>query len=361
VIVGGGVIGASCAVEMARLGRSVLVLEPDDRPGSAWRASAGLLAPQIDAHPEHPLLELGIAGREHYRDRVPALEQETGVDLDLFLGGILRLASGEAEVDRLRSSVAWQRQHGHPADWLDPAEVRADWPGVSEMDGALWAPHDGSVNPVRLVEALRASGAGAGAQFARDAARGLQSDGSRVTAVVGGRDTYPAGDVILAAGAWTGRLENLPRPVSVEPVRGQMAARPWPPSVRPGIVYGNGCYVLPRGGEAVCGATMEHAGFAAEVTELGLEFVMSRTERLIPDLRSQRVSRSWAGLRPATPDGLPIIGPEPTVAGLWYAVGHGRNGVLLAGITAVILGHLMAGEPTVEGVEGLRPERFWSV
>lgn len=139
LIVGGGAVGAACARELAVAGRSVTVLEPGDRGGAAWLASAGLLAPQIESGEDHPLFELGIAGREYYRDRSPALAEETGVDLGLFDAGILRLAHGEAEVDRLKSSVAWQRQHGHPTEWLDPTELASEYPWVGPSDGALRA------------------------------------------------------------------------------------------------------------------------------------------------------------------------------------------------------------------------------
>ena len=359
-MVGGGPIGAACARELARANRSVLILEPDDRAGRAWQASAGLLSPQIDAEPDGPLFELGVAGREYYRDRAQELADETGIDLELFDGGILRVAHGAEEEHRLKASVAWQRQHGHSVDWLSDAEVRSDRPWVGECEGALWAPHDGSLNPVRLVEALRASARVAGARFESDAALGLDIDGGRLVGVRGARGRYPTANVVLAAGAWSGRLEGLPRPVSVEPVRGQMVARRWPEKIEPGIVYGGKSYVLERAGEAWCGATVEHAGFAPHVTDAGSEAVQRETNRLIPLLASEPVVRTWAGLRPGTPDGLPIVGPEPGVAGLWYATGHGRNGILLAGITGVILSHLMGGEPTFEGVEALRPERFWS-
>lgn len=345
---------------MARQGRSVTVLDPDDRPGQAWRASAGLLAPQIDAMADDPLLQLGVAGREYYRERAGELKDETGIDIELFDQGILRLARGEEEVDRLKASVGWQRQHGHQVDWLDPGEVRADWPAVGELDGGLWAPHDGAVHPVRLVEALRASAERAGARFVTDLAESLECTADRVTGVKAASGRFPTGTVVLAAGAWTGRLEGLPRPISVEPVKGQMIARPWPKGVRQGIVYAGKCYVLPRDGEAWCGATVEHAGFAVQTTETGTNYVAERTAELIPALAGLRVLRAWAGLRPGTPDGLPILGREPSIDGLWYATGHGRNGILLAGISAVILEHLMAGEATFEGVDSLRPDRFWS-
>jgi len=360
IIVGGGVVGAACARELARAGRSVTVLEPDDRPGQAWRTSAGLLAPHVSSGADDRLLELGVAGREYYRDRAPELEAETGMSLGLFDEGILRLAMDEEEMTRLRSSVAWLRQHGHLVDWLSPAEVKADWPFVGDMEGALWAPHDGSINPVRLVEALRASAVRAGARFLADEAVGLDLGEDSAPVVRGRSERYAGEHVVLAAGAWTGRLAGLPRPISVEPVRGQMQARKWPARIRPAVVFGRHSYVLERDGEALSGATVEHAGFASEVTTAGQASVTARTRELFPSLADQPVLRSWAGLRPGTPDGLPIVGPEPRMPGLWYATGHGRNGILLAGITAIILGDLMAGESTLDSVEALRPERFWS-
>jgi glycine oxidase len=139
-----------------------------------------------------------------------------------------------------------------------------------------------------------------------------------------------------------------------------MAFRPWPKKVAPGIVYGSQGYVLERGGEAICGATMEHAGFSAEVTDGGQRSVVTAAESLLPALAGLPILRQSVGLRPGTPDGLPIFGAEPALPNLWYATGYGRNGILLAGITAIALGHLMASEATFEGVEAMTPARFWS-
>jgi glycine oxidase len=359
VVIGGGAVGAACGYELARE-RSVLVLDPRNRAGAGWRASAGLLAPQIDAREDSGLFELGIAGREYYRDKAEEIEADSGIDIDLYDGGILHLARGGAEEDRLRSAVAWQRQHGHRAEWLDPAEVRADFPWAGPNDGALWAGHDGSVDPLRLVEAFTAGAVRRGAVFEPTLALGLVLDGGRATGVRTLDGLRAAGQVVVAAGAWSGRLENLPRPISVEPVRGQMIAKPWPDNVPRAIAYGSHGYVLARGGEAWCGSTVEHAGFAAEPTEAGVRSVAEGAAGLIPAVGSLPTVRSWAGLRPGTPDGLPIVGGEPGVANLWYATGHGRNGILLAGITAVALTHLLNGEATFEGVEAMRPERFWT-
>ena len=188
----------------------------------------------------------------------------------------------------------------------------------------------------------------------------LDQRGDRVAGVIGRNGRYGAADVVLAAGAWIPHIEGVPRPVGVAPVRGQMAALPWPEGARRGIVYGHGSYLVARGDEAIAGSTMEYVGFRPETTSAGLARIFGGITALCPALTSSAVKRTWAGLRPVTPDGLPIIGAEPRLAGLWYATGHGRNGILLAAITGVIIQQLLAGEPTVEDIDAYAPARFWS-
>jgi glycine oxidase len=353
------VIGAACARQLALAGRRVRLVERGSSAGEAWRASAGLLAPQIEVPHGALLFELGIAGREYYRENAGALRESTGIDIGLWEGGILRIAAAEDEVGPLRDQVAWQRQHGHHCEWLDPDELRQERPWLGPTLGALVAPRDGCLDPVRLVEALRADAVRHGAELVTDTVVSLTRSNGRVTGVQG-REWHPADHVILAAGAWTGRLGNLPRPVSVEPVRGQVVALAWPREVPPAIVFGHGGYLLHRSGEAIAGATMEHAGFAPEVTEAGIAEVRGHAAALVPALGGAPTLRAWAGLRPGTPDGLPIVGREPTLEGLWYATGHGRSGILLAGITGTIIENLLDGESPMDQVEALRPERFWS-
>ena len=133
-----------------------LLLEAGGEMGQAWSAAAGMLAPQIEAEPEDPLLELGLAGRELYSTLAAALRETTGIDIGLWREGIARVAANEAEAADLRARCAWQRQHGHLGDWLDADEVRARWPWLGPTAGALWAPHEGALEPERLVEALLA-------------------------------------------------------------------------------------------------------------------------------------------------------------------------------------------------------------
>lgn len=359
IIIGAGAIGASCGRELAATGRRVLLLDRPDTPGEAWRASAGMLAPQIEADAEDPLFQMGIASRERYVELAAALKETTGLDVGLWLDGIARVAMSPDDVTELRARAAWQRQQGHLCDWFDPAEVKARYPWIGASHGALWAPRDGAIDPVTLVGALRQDCERDGAVLRHAEASRLVRDGDRVIGVEADR-RYLAAEVIVAGGAWSGRIAGAPRPLSIEPVRGQMAALPWPAGIEPAILHSGRAYLVARGGEAIAGSTMEYAGFDATTTSAGMARIFAGVTALCPPLADLEVRRTWAGFRPMTPDGLPIVGAEPRARGLWYATGHGRNGILLAAITAVIIRELIEGRaPGVEGMASLSPDRFW--
>ncbi len=358
IVVGGGVVGAACARELASTGRKVLVLEAGGDKGQAWRAAAGMLAPQIEADADDQLLELGLAGRDHYPKLAENLHSATGIDVGLWLEGIARVAGTEVEAEELRAKVAWQQGQGHLCDWLDLAEVKRRWPWLGPTAGALWAPRDGALDPERLVRALLTDAQRLGATVVADRAIRLDRDGKKATGVAGVANRYSAGEVVLAAGAWSGLLEGLPRKLAVRPVRGQMAALPWPADVPRAILYSKDCYMLARGGEAIVGSTMEEVGFQPEVTRAGIAGIFGSVVALCPSLIRAKVRRSWAGLRPMTPDGLPIIGGEPFLDGLWYATGHGRNGILLSGITGLLIRQLIDREAACVELQPFGADRF---
>jgi len=359
IVVGGGAVGAACARELAAAGRRVLLVERGAAGGEAWHAAAGMLAPQIESEPEAPLFDLGIAGRERYVLLASQLLEGTGIDIGLWGSGIANLATDERTAAVLRTRVALQRQHGHLCDWLDAEEVRARWPQLGATCGAMWAPREATLDPNLLVRALLLDAQRCGATLVQDEIVAVESAHGKVTGVRG-RQHYSAPDVVIAAGAWSGRLDGLPRPLSVEPVRGQMAAVPWPAGLPPAVFYHHDGYMLFREGEAILGSTMEYVGFRPQVTEAGLAGIVTSLSALYPPLANARLQRSWAGLRPMSPDGLPIIGREPSLEGLWYATGHGRNGILLAGITGTLVRELLEGAPTREELPLFRPDRFWN-
>jgi len=255
--------------------------------------------------------------------------------------------------------VARQRQGGLRCDWLDGDEVRERWPGAApECQGALLAPEDGALDPQALTRACLADARRLGATLQAEKVEALATAQGRVTGVVTASGTTPVEHVVLAAGVWSPQIRGLPRPLPVEPLRGQMAATAWPDGCPPAILYHEHGYVLARGGDAVLGSTMERAGYDARVTNEGLAQIFRGAVRLLPALMTQPVERMWAGLRPATPDGRPILGRDPEVARLWYATGHGRSGILLAALTGDITADLVtSGVPDVD-IAPLSVDRF---
>jgi len=357
IVIGGGAVGAACARELAVTGRRVLVLEPGGHVGQAWKAAAGMLAPQIEADGADPMLRLGVAARDHYLPLAAALRESTGIDVGLWQEGITRVSSDEAEAGELKAKVASQQRQGYTAAWLESGEVRDRWPWLGPTAGAHWSERDGALDPDRLVQALLTDAQRHGAELVSHRVTALEQAGGRVTGVSTDTARFAAGDVVVAAGAWSGRIGGIPRDIPVRPIRGQMAALPWPAGVGRAIVYHKDCYLLARGNEAILGSTMEDVGFKPEVTADGIGRIFAATMTLCPGLVRGKVRRTWAGLRPVTPDGLPIVGAEPRLPGLWYATGHGRNGILLAGITGVLVRQLLDGENPLE-IRSLSPTRF---
>lgn len=358
LVAGGGIIGAACARALALRGLRVLVCEPGPEPASASAASAGILGPQIERADES-LRALGLRARDLYDSLGPALTETTGIDIGLWREGIAALAFDEAEAERLRDAVAYQRQAGLRCDWLESAEVAERFPATAPCLGALFAPEDGAVDAPALARALRADAQRCGAHTLNARVQRLNTILGRATGVETSAGKIKAEHVVIAAGAWSPQIEHLPRRLAVEPVRGQMAAAPWPGNMPRTVLYYDHGYVLARSGEAIFGSTMERVGFDGSVTAAGIAEIMAAARRLLPQL-PETPTRSWAGLRPLTPDGRPIVGADPDVRGLWYATGHGRNGVLLAGLTGEIIASLITtGQSEVE-IASLAPERFTS-
>jgi glycine oxidase len=358
IVIGGGAVGAACARELAAAGRRVLVVEPGGDFGQAWRAAAGMLAPQIEADGADPLLKLGIAARDHYVPLAASLRESTGIDVGLWQEGIARVAGDDGEAGELRSKVASQQREGHTVAWLEPSEVRRRWPWLGPTAGALWSERDGALDPGQLVHALLTDARHHGTEVVSDRVTAVEQTGGRISGVLGKAGRYAAHDVVVAAGAWSGQIAGLPRAIPVQPVRGQMAALPWPAGIGRAIVYHKDCYLLARGHEAILGSTMEYVGFQPEVTPDGIARIFAATVALCPGLVRGKLRRTWAGLRPVTPDGLPIIGAEPRLPGLWYATGHGRNGILLAGITGVLMRQLLDGDQPMMDLRAFAPNRF---
>jgi len=341
VIVGAGVIGVTTALSLARAGRSVIALDRGEPCAEASRAAAGMLAPQIEAHGGDALLRLGLASRDAYA-RLAAAWAATGRDVGLRQDGITRIAFSDEEAASLHAQAHAQRAIGLNSSWLEPAELRRRHPHVgAEARGALFAPGDGCVDIGAVCDALLDDARAAGVDFRRGEVVEVTTRHGRVNGVRTELDALTAGTVVLAAGAWSGAIVGAPRGAPVVPVRGQMAAVPWPEGVAQAVLFGSAGYVVPRGKEALLGSTMEYAGFVNETTEAGLAHIRRQATAILPMLDDVPFTRTWSGLRPMSPDGLPILGPDPDLGGLIFATGHGRNGILLAPLTGTIIRDLV--------------------
>jgi glycine oxidase len=342
-VVGAGVIGASIALRAARSGAQVTVVDPEPRSGSSWVAG-GMLAPVTEAWPgEESLLELGRAGLDRWPEFAAEL-RELGHDPGLRTEGTLVAAVDSADRTELNTLADFLAALGRPAEALTGRQLRAREPSIgTSVRSGLSVPGDLAVDNRQLLDALLAALTDHGVTLRRTPATAVRpgtvdlADGSRLDADV----------VVIAAGAWSGALHpalaSLIRPVKGEIVR--LRARPGslpPPSrtVR-GLVEGRHVYLVPRDeGQLVVGATQYEAGFEPGPRVAGVRDLLADAERLLPGLADYELVECAASFRPGTPDNLPVIRwLEP---GVLAATGHGRNGMLLAPITAELVADLLA-------------------
>lgn len=347
LVIGGGVTGLSCAHALAGAGARVAVLERDAPAHSTSVTAGGMLAAHHESGGDPVFLRLALESLALWPDLAATLREESGIDPEYVAGGILSLATDAGVAADLRQRLA-------PGEaWWEPAAVREALPGLRPVKGAVYAAAEGQVQPPRVVAALVSACARRGVQVQTGVeVTGLLVAGDRCSGVSTPAGTVKAGTVVLAAGAHSAVLAaraGLDLPVF--PIRGQvvqlapgpLAAGPWRARCLP--VFGPAGYLIPRrDGHLYVGATMEFdAGFDRRVTLGGMLHMTRMAVALFPALREAPVSATWAGLRPGSPDGRPLIGPAPGLRGLWVATGHTRNGILLAPVTAQLVAQGLSG------------------
>jgi len=347
-IIGGGVVGLTIARELAQRRISVVLLERGKLGREASWAAAGMLAPQAEADRMDDFFRLAAASRDLYPQFAQALREETGIDVELDQTGTLYLAFDEREAEELESRFQWQQQAGLSAEKLTAAEARSLEPQLSaDVRMALRFPRDWQVENRRLIAALARSAHKLGAALLQGVeARAVVIRDDRVQAVETAQGCVHVRFVVLASGAWTNFLElGRPQSVRVEPVRGQMICLEASLPIVSHVVYSRRGYIVPRrDGRVLAGSTVERVGFDKTVTARGLCEIARHALEISPEIGNLSVTETWAGLRPHAPGNRPIIGPDARVQGLLYATGHYRNGILLAPITAKIIGALIGQE-----------------
>jgi glycine oxidase len=361
VVIGAGIVGAAITRALAQRGLRVSLLDRREIAGGATQASAGALAPYIEAHQGSALRDLGASSLATYDAFVAGVVEDTGLAVPYGRPGTVDLAFDDGAAAALSATAEALAAEGLEVEWLDGAAVAAAEPSLSpEVRGGLVVATHGFVGAQALTRALVASAAALGAIVEP----GINVMHVRPSAPHPGleigtdRGTWSAAHVVLASGAWAGagEIEGLPV-LPVTPVRGQLLRllAPTPSLFR--VIWSPGCYVVPwADGSLLIGATVEHVGFDERATARGAAVLLDGVARALPTSQGATFERVRVGLRPMTPDHVPLIGPSAAVPGLVYATGHYRNGVLLAPWTAEAVARLIVeGTPVDPRVS---PSRF---
>lgn len=359
IVVGGGVIGLAVAREIAK-DRSVLLLDRANvGEGTSW-AAAGMLSPQSEADADGPFFQLSMASLKMYRRFAEDLRAETGIDPEYDELGLMVLASTQEEFQPLQARAAWQHLAGLPAEILSPDQVLALEPHITlPLIGALHFPGDPQVVPRKLVGALAESCRLRGVEIRT----GVQVDEvmyakGRVSGVRSEGEVFNGNAVVVCTGVWSDKLLGLSPGIPVHPRKGQILSLQSGGSAFRRMIRHGSTYIVPRrGGELVIGATNEAAGFDRSLTPGGIGRLLNEAQAMSSLISGYAIHEMWTGLRPATADGLPVIGTSH-LEGLLYATGHYRNGVLLAPVTATVMAALVMGKAAPFALHDFRPDRF---
>ncbi len=338
VIVGGGIIGLSLGWRLAQRGRTVTIVERDRAGCGASYAAAGMLAPAAEIQFEEA--ELYRLGRESLR-RWPAfareLEAASGLDVGYRDEGTLVVADDRDAAEVLRRLYRFQQAHDVPVEWLTGHEALEIEPFLSpKLAAAVYSPEDHQVDNRRVVEALRTAVERKPTATLREGVtvRAVEP-GERPAVVTDDGERIEASVVVLAAGAWIRGIGGLEPAPPVRPVKGQMLSlRMDRPFELRHVVRGSDAYLAPKAdGRLVIGATSEEMGFDTRVTAGGLYRLLEGAVEVVPGIEELEVIETWAGVRPASRDHAPLLGPTGA-PGVVLATGHYRHGILLTPVTA---------------------------
>ena len=361
VVIGAGIVGCSVAYELARRGVHVQVIDRSEVGQGATQASAGVLAPFIEAFDRGPLLDLTTRSLDLYDEFVARVVEDSGAAVQYVRTGTLEVAMDDAGVARLEGIHATCVERGIKAELIDAVHVRDVEPHLSaEICGGLLVESHGFVGASDLTAALRRAAVAYGVAFqtALPVTR-VTRNGTGLSIETAG-DTVSCDAVVMAAGSWSGRVEvDGATPVPIRPVRGQLLHLGWHAPMLTRVLWAPGCYLVPwSDGTVLIGATVEEVGFDERATVAGVRTLIDATQRVTPRVAQASFYEARVGLRPATPDELPVIGPSATVPGLIYACGHFRNGILLAPLTAAVVGDLLVAHTHDQILDVTTPARF---
>lgn len=369
IVLGGGIIGLSCAFEAARRGMRVTLLEPGELGGQASGAAAGMLAPYSE-NTEQPddFFHLCLSSLRLYPEWITAVEALSGMSTEWIQSGSINVFMHEADVLPVQSRLQWQNEWGAEAQLIDAAQLRKLEPALAHTAIAgVFTPQESHVYAPKLVVALEAA--------CRNLGVNMMVHAGEIDEVI----VHPSGGVtvrtqalaqpvhadrlVVCAGAWSGAYERwFGLSIPIHPIRGQICSFEHTANEVRHMVFSSQAYwVGKRNNRLVCGASEDVAGFETSVTERGIGRLIRSSNRLFPFLESKQTAHRWAGLRPATRDGQPLLGQIEGMPAVIMAAGHYRNGILLSPITASIVADMLEGNKSKLSLSRFAPNRFTTV
>jgi glycine oxidase len=338
-VVGAGLIGASTALELARAGLRTALFDRQQPGEEASWAAAGILSPAPENAQMVSTVPLGRASLALYPKFVAEVEELSGLNVGFRPKGTVEtFFSGDAQA-KLNTIVALHHGLGLRAEALSAEDARELEPSLSsELEAAILRPDEASVDNRALTRAVLVAAKRARVEiFAGRKVQAINQRGQRCAGVLVGDEKIEARWTVLAAGCYSAEIEGAASYAPVRPAKGQILALRAKNLNIERVLWSEHIYLVPRSdGRIVAGATVEYVGFEKELTAGSLQKILAASLELAPGLADAQVEENWAGLRPDTPDHLPIIGPTD-LEGLLIATGHFRGGILLAPITAQLI------------------------
>lgn len=360
VIAGGGLIGGAIALELARAGLHVGLFDKQEPGKEASWASAGILSPAPETSGMIPLVPIGKVSMELYPGFVETVEEISGLETGYRRKGTLEALFGRNAREELNTLIALYHGVGLKAELLRAEEARELEPALSEeVEAAILRPEECAVDNRALTVAVLEAGRKTGVKiFAGSAVKGIWREGSRCLGIQLENEKIAANWTVIAAGCFSAQIDGVTPYAPVHPAKGQiLALRPEKLRIER-VLWSDKIYLVPRNdGRVIAGATVENAGFEKRVTAAGIAKNLAGAIELAPDLASATIEEIWAGLRPNTPDHLPILGPTD-VDGLVMATGHFRSGIVLTPITARLIREWIVDQRVNMNWERFSPLRF---
>lgn len=360
-VIGAGVVGAAIAYELVRRGADVALLDARGVGLGATQASAGMLVPYIEGFRHRAMMNLATASMAIYDEFIAAVSRDSGAHVGYRRSGSLEVASAEESVEELKTTASNLSAAGIRCAFLDGQAVRDAEPALAPdiVAGLLVSDH-GFVDAGDLSGALSAAASRHGARIQVPARVRRIIPVANAVEIETENDRLVAGQVVLAAGSWSGLIEVASLPaLPIRPIRGQLLHLVSAAAPLNRVTWGSRCYLVPGGdGSLLVGATVEDAGFDERATVAGVRDLLEAACDLVPHVWQATFAGARVGLRPATPDEMPIIGRSRSVPTVVFATGHYRNGVLLAPITARLVADLILENREDPLLAPLGPERF---